>query len=393
MGADVSERTGMPQAGWLAEIYYTLGLFVLGGVDYGTPVNGTPMARGLLWFAYFAAPAVTASALVEGAIRLMDTQAWLLSRLRGHVIIGGCGRVAALYIERFRAVRPNTPLVVVDVNERSPLIDTAVDLHNALAVHGDISNPAVLERLHLDRASSVVLLTDNDFTNLDAAANALQLRGKKGCRVVLHVANLAFLRAIEHTRVARECEIFNTHQIAAEHLVRTEVLSHFQKTEPLDLVVLAGFGRFGQTILDVLQREAAGAFSTVVLVDLAASKGSAVFAEQVGFSPGYDRVVIDGDLEDPTLWRGLDERFDFSTVHPVLVVGSGADGINMRTALWLAGEFPDASVIARSFRRSAFAEDAARQTGVHAFSVADLIRESIPERWLRAHSSNIDKVD
>ena len=46
LGVDVSERD-MAGAGLLSRAYYTFGLFVLGGLDLGTPVGGTPIARDL----------------------------------------------------------------------------------------------------------------------------------------------------------------------------------------------------------------------------------------------------------------------------------------------------------------------------------------------------------
>src|SRR5688500_5298053 len=62
-GAAVSERE-IP-AGPLPHIYYVISLFGLGGLDLGTPVGGPAWALALLWAVYFAAPLVTASAVLE----------------------------------------------------------------------------------------------------------------------------------------------------------------------------------------------------------------------------------------------------------------------------------------------------------------------------------------
>ena len=54
-GVEVSARSGVPQADLLTKVYYTLGLFVLGGMDLGTPAyRATPFwrrctPRGPLW--------------------------------------------------------------------------------------------------------------------------------------------------------------------------------------------------------------------------------------------------------------------------------------------------------------------------------------------------------
>ena len=49
-GVDVTDRPGIPSTGLLTKVYYTVGLFVLGGLDLGTPVGGPEAARWLLWF-------------------------------------------------------------------------------------------------------------------------------------------------------------------------------------------------------------------------------------------------------------------------------------------------------------------------------------------------------
>jgi hypothetical protein len=50
-GVEVSERPGMAEANLMTKAYYALGLFVLGGLDLGTPMNGPLYARMMLWVA------------------------------------------------------------------------------------------------------------------------------------------------------------------------------------------------------------------------------------------------------------------------------------------------------------------------------------------------------
>ncbi|MEE4146628.1 MAG: hypothetical protein V2I26_17620, partial [Halieaceae bacterium] len=56
-GTGVSERPDVTEADLLTKAYYALGLFVLGGLDLGTPTSGPLYGKVLLWVAYFAAPA------------------------------------------------------------------------------------------------------------------------------------------------------------------------------------------------------------------------------------------------------------------------------------------------------------------------------------------------
>ena len=87
-GVGVSERD-LSGVGLAERAYYALGLFVLGGLDIGTPVGGPPVGRALLWSAYFGAPIITAFAIVEAVLRIFGLGALRLRRLSGHVVIGG----------------------------------------------------------------------------------------------------------------------------------------------------------------------------------------------------------------------------------------------------------------------------------------------------------------
>jgi hypothetical protein len=63
------------------------------------------------------------------------------------------------------------------------------------------------------------------------------------------------------------------------------------------------------------------------------------------------------------------------------VLGSGVDRTNLRTAMWLARKYPRAFVLARSEARWTFAEEVSREAGIHTFSVAELVTQSMPMEW------------
>ena len=381
-GVGVSERA-LGDSEVLPKVYYSLGLFLFGGLDLGTPVGGPAWGRSLLWVAYFLAPAITASALIDAMIRVLAPER-RLQRLRDHVVVAGSGQLTSLYLQRLREADPRRALVVVVPPGQSA--SELREAYGARVVVGDVASPAVLGRLGLQHACRVLLLTDDDFTNLDAATQILANAPHLGPDVVVHVSDLRFLHSMAGTRLARRCQIFNGHQIAASHLVQTSVLDHFRRTEPRDLVILAGFGRFGETVLGELQRGAAGSFDHVVIIDVDAERRAMVFDEQVGFSNDYRRDILSGDLRDPGLWRTLAEQVDLYRSEPVFVLGSGVDRTNLRTALWLAQKYPRGFVMARSEARWAFAEEVSREAGIHTFSVAELVTQSMPVEWFEQHS-------
>ena len=387
-GVGVTERPDVATADFPAKLYYTLGLFIFGGMDLGTPIGGPLVGRVCLWVAYFAAPAITASAVIETALRLVGADRLGLRRRKDHIILAGCGRLTTLYLERLRKNHPDLAVVVVGMAEEQALLDELRELYRAHIVEGDISSDAVLLRLRLPHAARVLLLTDDDFTNLDAAARIIDRVPELAPHVVAHVGDLRFMRSMEATHLARHCQVFNGHQIAAAHLVQAHLLDHFRKTEHTDVVVLAGFGRFGQTVLDELQREAEGAFDRVVIVDLEGTARVRIFEEQVGFGSSYVREIVDGDIRDPSVWQQVEERVDLAGLEPVFVVGSGIDRTNLRISMRLATRFPTAFIIARSDRKWSFAEAVSRDAGIRTFSVAELVAESMPEPWFgpRTHA-------
>lgn len=378
-GVGVSERE-IVDDGVLTKVYYTLGLFLFGGMDLGTPLGGPGWGRAVLWVAYFLAPAITASAVIDAALRVLAPER-RLKGLRDHVVVAGAGQLTTLYLQRLRAADARATVLVVVSPEAAGETGELRDVYGARVIVGDVASPGVLRRLGLDRARRVLLLTDDDFTNLDAATKILAQAPHLGPDVVVHVSDLRFLHSMAGTRLARRCQIFNGHQIAASHLVQTSVLDHFRRTTPRDLVILAGFGRFGETVLEELQRGAAGSFDHVVIIDVDAERRALVFDEEIGFSADYRRDVVAGDLRDPGLWHTLAERVDLARKEPVFLLGSGVDRTNLRTAMWLAQKYPRAFVMARSEARWTFAEEVSREAGIHTFSVAELVTQSMPVEW------------
>jgi hypothetical protein len=380
IGVGVSQRD-FAAIGIAEKAYYALGLFVLGGLDIGTPVGGPTLGRALLWIAYFVAPMITVSALLETAIRLVGPLALRVRLLSGHVVLGGAGRLTVLYVRKLRERDPRRKVVVVERNPTHPNLTELRDLHHATVVMADIASDTTLRRLRMDRAHRVLLLTGDDFANLDAAAKILRVAPGLAGRIVVHVSDLGFMRQTAGSSVARDCEVFNGHEFAAIHLVQEHMVKHFRSTPHQDVVVLAGFGRFGQTVLDQLQKHSLGSFDSVVIIDDAAGKNARAFEEGPGFAEDYEHIVIDGDLRDANIWNRIGGVVRAHGHAPVVVMGSGDDGTNLHAALRVREQHPDAYVIVRSFRSSPFTEEVAREAGAHAFDLGGLIQSGMPDAW------------
>lgn len=378
-GVGVSERD-LAEVGLFAKAYYALGLFVIGGLDLGTPQGGPAIGRVLVWSAYFLAPLITASALIETALRILNPLA-LRARLHDHVIVGGGGRLARLYVKRLRELDPEVAIVVVERNPNRAGIGELQAVYKSLVIIGDIASDGVFEAVGADRARRVMLMTGDDFANLDAAARLVGKTPRLRGRVVAHVSDLGFMRAVPRSSAGTSYETFNSLEYAAVDLVRERLLVHFEDTVHTDLVILAGFGRFGQTVLDQLQTHAHEHFGKVVLIDTQARLVAREFAESPGFRAGHELRVIEGHLRNLEVWQQVDEIVRADVGPPTVVIGTGDDGLNLQVALDLIRRYPGAHVTVRSFGHSPFAAEVAAQTGVSPFQLAELISNRMPPAW------------
>ncbi|MEQ8860520.1 MAG: NAD-binding protein [Pseudomonadales bacterium] len=381
-GVSLSERPDVGETGWLIMTYYSLGLFVFGGLDVGFPVGGPLFGRGLLWVAYFGAPLLTASAVIEAVMRVMTRDRWQLRRLSGHVIIVGAGSLTLTYLRVLRRKRPDVAVVVLVESIETTRRQELEEGFGVKVVVGDPTHEFMLRLLRLRRASRVVLLPDDNFLAFEAASKMLRLYPGLEARIVLHSHNLRFLRTMQETAVGRRCTGFNSYHLAAAGLVRDYLLQHFQQTGAKDVVVLAGFGRFGQTILEELQVHAAGEISTVGLIDLDAERRVLVVHEQGHLSDDYRRVVVQGNVGHPEVWRKLAESVDLGHSQPTVILGTGSPEENLRAAMWVKRTWPNALVFARTNDVSVFATDVGREHDINSISITQLVEDNLPEAWL-----------
>ncbi len=366
----------------LTKAYYSLGLFVIGGLDIGVPVGGPVFGRILLWVAYFGAPLLTASAVIEAVLNVMEPHRWKLRRLRNHIVIVGSGDMTISYLRVLREQGNTTPVIVVDEK-----VDAVRELElsasfNVTVVVGDVTHDFLLKELRLKRALRVLLLGEDNFLAYEAASKILRLFPHLESRIIIHSSSLRFLRAMQDTKIAQQSISFNSYNLAAKGLVRETLTDHFSRTKGKDVVVLAGFGLFGQTILEELQSVARDEIEVVGIIDLDANRRIEVVDEQQSIESKYNRGVLQGDISNPEVWRNLRHQIDLSRGEPVIILGTGDAANNLRTALWIRQKHPNALVFARTKDVSHFAQEVGREHDINTISITQLVEDNIPLDWL-----------
>lgn len=381
-GVSLTERPEVTSDSLLAKAYYSLGLFVIGGLDIGTPTGGPLYGRILLWVSFFGSPLLAASAFVEVILNAFDQQPWRLRNVKDHIVVAGSGDLTTSYLRVLRDHNPRVPVVVVD-NFIEPLRELELkESFGAMVVHGDITHEFQLHELRLHRAKRVILLGSEDFVAFEAASKMLRLFPNLAGKLVTHCVSLRFLRAMQHTRIAQSSECFNSYNLAAKGLVKDTLLAHFEKTPGKDTVVLAGFGLFGQTILEELQALAPDHLGRIVLIDVEASRRVPVVEEQQRLQPVHQRSVLEGDISHPDVWQNLTEMVELDQGEPVIILGTGESANNLRTAIWIKEKYPNAMVFSRTNDVSEFAWEVARDHNLHNISIINLVEANLPRAWL-----------
>jgi len=382
MGVSLSERPDVQNADMLTKAYYSLGLFVMGGLDIGTPVGGPLVPRLMLWLSYFGSPVLAASTIIEAVVKTISPYEWRFRPIKNHIVVVGSDELTITYLKKLRLVQPKIPLLLI-CDEISPTReDDLKRRYNVRVVTGDITRRYFLSKLFLHKAKKVLLLGQDNFQNYEAAHKILQMQPSLQGKIIIHCNSIRFMRSMADSKVAQQCINFNAYQLAASALVRQHLLSHFVETIPKEVVVIAGFGGFGQTILEELQQHAEQDIDTIAIIGLDAKRAIQVADEQLQLDNFYKREVFEGDISHPEVWQQLVAKVDLTDSKPIIILCTKSVEDNFRTSLWLKNKYPDAMIIARSYLPSEFAENVSEQNNILNVSINQLVEDNIPKEWL-----------
>lgn len=383
MGVGVSERPGLPEMDLLTRAYYAFGLFVLGGMDLGTPTGGPPFARFLLWLAYFAAPIWTASAVFETILHALRPPVWRVRSIKNRIVIFGGGELTLAVLNRIKANDSLRRVIVIVDEAQHPHLDQLRSYRGVRVVVVSGEQLHRLRRFSLQKASKYLLLSERDEFNFEVASILLEQDPRLGPKIIYHVSNLRFLRILAGSKVVTQCTPFNEYELAATQLAREWLVRRFKTTAYRDTVVLAGFGRFGQSILEQLERHASGEFSRVAIIDLEAKQQALIADEQVDTERKYSRHTFQGNVNDPEVWQRLFREVITGKKEPLFIVSTGDDETNLRCAIWLRKQFPNALIISRTLAPSTFARGVCDQHAIVSVNTTELVQASIPHAWYR----------
>ena len=143
-------------------VYLTVQLFFLQSGAVAQPI---PLA---LEIARILAPLLFFYAALRALYRLfwIEIRIFLLRFRKNFVVIGGLGYKGWLLAKRFRA--QGKQVVVIERNGENELIADC-RAHRIAVLVGNATDPAILKKVRVERAETLIAVTDNDAVNSEIA--------------------------------------------------------------------------------------------------------------------------------------------------------------------------------------------------------------------------------
>jgi hypothetical protein len=290
-------------------LYMALQLFVLkSGSEPGPKSWELEIARLL-------APALTFYAAGRGLAALMhqQLQSARLSRLKGHTVICGLGRMGLLLAGRLREM--GRSVLVIEADKDNPLINTCTDAGVPVLI-GTAKDSVLLRRGAAHRAKHLICACGDDGTNAEIACVAREfVAAEKGgpltCYVHIADPELCILLGREEmgARKTGACRIeyFNVYANAAR-----SVLAEFPIGDgKAPHVIVVGIGRMGQHLVAHAAREwwhahrADGKRMRITVVDRCAERKAASLTRRYPrLLDACDLMPVEIEVESPDFEQG-----------------------------------------------------------------------------------------
>lgn len=386
-GVDVSDRGDIPDDNFFAQLYYAIGLFALGGMDLGMPTGGPVFWQRALILTYFLAPALAAFTVIEGLWRLIWARMISHWPWRNHIVVAGGGRVARAVVEHCRATFPGRNILVVEKNVKPSHVSHFSALKRVHLIDGDMTEKETAVTMQLQKAKCMLLLTNDELANVELAVQHKDtFQTGNGLPILVRVADLDLMEranGILGSETWSPC--VNIHKAVAEKICR-DSLQYMMKTEGQETLVFAGFGRFSQTYLrQFINLRGVEQVASIVIIDPDAELCWHKFfdllpADQRNLMNEIPVLRKTGTQEDPRLWYSLlGDHGDAQNGEGKLVVllGTNDDQSNLKVAMRVRDQTPDAYVMFRMFGASRFSKQVAQEMHLQLVDIQEELEHQI----------------
>jgi len=235
---------------YFQSLYYSITLFIVGGIDIGFPRGGSKVFIIILWICYFLAPLLTISFVYQMIQEKILSH--LFPLLKGHTIICGLGRNGKLIyhlVKEYSSKRHKVVLIEKDVN--NPFSEVLERDRSTWWIKNDFTKLPVLQRARVHTANRVFITTNLDLANLNAMVEILDIAKKvDDFKLYCHLGDLTlhknFGETIFKERKFAKVNLFNGYQCVTRRLYENCIVKKGYLSSEGNIFVILGFGRFGQ---------------------------------------------------------------------------------------------------------------------------------------------------
>jgi len=343
------------------QIYYTIGLFLLAGIDFGMPMGGTEFYRILLYIAYFLAPLITVLAVIEAVLKSISPD-YLKRPYKNHVVIIGASKQAISIIHgwSYPEIQTNntdyyqagkTKIIVVEKDPNNTKLEYFRELSKKQKIEiiiGDINHSSILNRLNVKQALWCIVTTNSDILNINISLkfqHDFNLRDEAIITLVEDDDLVADLLNIEE--VNSKITLVSTHRSLANCFLYRYVQTFLY----LENLVIFGFGRFGQNILESLSGSIT--FKNLIIIDPDAEQKykNWVFKKKLydeNFNPSYIVKTYNNKQQDSQIIEYIKEKFNKAQCIHFIMCAKLPDYANIKLAINLAESFKKSIIYLRS---------------------------------------------
>ncbi|MBN1154739.1 NAD-binding protein [candidate division KSB1 bacterium] len=342
-------KSGVP-AMYVEALYYSVSLFVFGGIDIGHPYGATKMIHLLLWMCYFVAPLLTVSFVYQ------IVQDRILNRLKmkwsGHIVICGFGRNGKLIYQLLRHQWARTQKIIVIENDQSnPYTELLTHDRRTWWLRSDFTKQIVLKNARVDKAKSVYITTNHDMNNINAMFEIQEMADRnKNLNLFCHVGDIDLqknmMETLSEERKYRNVKLFNGYRAVTKFLYEEMIQKSSVLSENGNIFIIMGFGRFGEMIFTHIMNDChRGKQDSIYIVTLNQNN----LLKRHKYKWSREKFVADckvndpiiGDMTNPEIWNNLAKKINQTKKRIIIFTCQDNDISNLNTAISLKLEGPE----------------------------------------------------
>ena len=349
-------------------LYYSINLFILGGLDVGFPHAGAKFFVTILWICYFLAPLLTVSFVYQ------VVQEKIMSRLtpvlKGHTIICGLGRNGKLIYHLVKEYSSkHHKIVLIDKDTNNPYSQMLEKDRATWWIKSDFTKLPVLQKARVNNASRVFITTNLDLANLNAIVEILDVENKADdLKLYCHLGDLTLHKNFSETIFKEKkfagVNLFNGYHVVTRRLYQNWIVDNEILAPGGNIFAILGFGRFGQMLYYHLISDKNRNPSDEIFIATLKTK-SAFDLEKLHYKWFNDQrneiCKIHKpeymDMNSPALWNKLAKLDKFSKKQMMIFACSDNDIANLNLAISMKLNGPErlkkATIFCRMYHHTA----------------------------------------